>query len=245
MKQRYRLLSVLAIVATVVGAVTACKSEEKPSDDELYRAAVADAVFADEDEICNLVCLTKDDASVSWKEDKVLLVTYHNYPDSYPAGQTVTTGNWYMWTVTDREFVKRYAEVKDGVSDWSLEYKRLLGMPGDSKNAYFSAVWANVEDVIRPAYQPDPTVQLAAGDLGVGALGEYQEWFESNIIGSYFSGTKRYPWTRLGYTYYRGGDKEYGLSEFLILNGSEIEIEFTKTVAEFTEWLSSQASARA
>ena len=150
-----------------------------------------------------------------------------------------------MWTVTDREFVKRYAEVKDGVSDWSLEYKRLLGMPQSSKNGYFSAVWVSVENVIRPAYQPDPTVQLSADDLGGGSLGEYADWFESNTMSSYFYGSVRYPWTRLGYTYYRGGKSEYGLSEFLILKGSEIEIEFTKTEAEFTLWLSSQVSAQA
>jgi hypothetical protein len=36
-----------------------------------------------------------------------------------------------------------------------------------------------------------------------------------------------YSWTRLGYTYnWRNPDREIGLSEFIILGGSTIEIRF-------------------
>ncbi|WP_373163574.1 hypothetical protein [Agathobaculum sp. Marseille-P7918] len=47
----------------------------------------------------------------------------------------------------------------------------------------------------------------------------YQSWFDDNILYSYFK--SEYPWTRLGYTYdWSGGDSPYGLTEFLIADGS-------------------------
>ena len=71
---------------------------------------------------------------------------------------------------------------------------------------------------------------------------EYKEWFDGNIIYSYFESD--YPWTRLGYTYDWSGDgSEYGLTEFLIFDGSKTEIEFTYTTDEFVDWLAGQAKA--
>ena len=67
----------------------------------------------------------------------------------------------------------------------------------------------------------------------------YKQWFDQNILWSYF--TSDYPWTRLGYTYdWSGGESEYGLSEFLIYDGSKTEIEFTYTTEEFVDWLEQQ-----
>ena len=51
---------------------------------------------------------------------------------------------------------------------------------------------------------------------------EFKEWFDGNIIGSYFEGA--YPWTRLGYTYdWADNDTEYGLTEFLVLKKSKVK----------------------
>ena len=50
---------------------------------------------------------------------------------------------------------------------------------------------------------------------------------------------RAYPWTRLGYTYdWNEAGDEYGLTEFIILPGSEVEIEWTLTTDEFIAWLS-------
>ena len=204
---------------------------------EKYDAAVRDAVFAEESEIRDLVTLTADDERVSWKDGKVLLLTFHKYPSSYPEGETITTGSWYMWTVADGEITEWYFENGNGVTDFSVAFNQLLGMPLSSNNTYVSAVWVDVNDVIRPAYQPDPTKQLTAADLNGSSLGEYKDWFNANILRSYFSAWGQYPWTRLGYTYHWGAEDEYGLSEFLVLPGSTIEVEFTKTISEFVEWL--------
>lgn len=65
--------------------------------------------------------------------------------------------------------------------------------------------------------------------------GEWKEWFDANILFSYFESD--YPWTRLGYTYDWGGTQEYGLTEFLVRDPSKTEIAFTYTTAEFVEYL--------
>lgn len=59
-----------------------------------------------------------------------------------------------------------------------------------------------------------------------------------------FSSWGQYPWTRLGYTYDWGAEDEYGLTEFLVLKNSTIEVEFTKTIDEFFDWLYDMAMER-
>ena len=101
----------------------------------------------------------------------------------------------------------------------------------------FSAFWVSPDDVIRPAYITDVTEQMK-NDYSNVTDEAYKEWFNNNIIWSYFESD--YPWTRLGYTYDWGGEDEYGLTEFVIFDGSKVEIEFTYTTAEFVNWLDEQ-----
>ena len=85
--------------------------------------------------------------------------------------------------------------------------------------------------MIRPAYQPDPTLQITEDTLDGSALGEQKDWFQANE-------ETEYPWTRLGYTYdWEQNPNEYGLTEFLILADSEIEVEWTKSTEEFVAWI--------
>ena len=59
-------------------------NEAAKSPEELYRDAVRDAAFADDDEILPLVSLVESNPMTTWQDGKVLLLTWHNYPDSYP-----------------------------------------------------------------------------------------------------------------------------------------------------------------
>ena len=101
-----------------------------------------------------------------------------------------------------------------------------------------TGLWVNPSDVIRPAYQPD----AAKGSMTT-AFPEGQEieesflsWFNQNILDSYYYGN--YPWTRLGYTYdWADNGKEYGLTEFLIKKGAQVEVAFTETTSEFLQRL--------
>ena len=66
---------------------------------------------------------------------------------------------------------------------------------------------------------------------------DFKEWFDGNIVWSYFDSA--YPWTRLGYTYDWAADAEdeYGLSEFLVKDGSEVTVAYTSTTDEFLQQL--------
>ena len=65
---------------------------------------------------------------------------------------------------------------------------------------------------------------------------EFKTWFDDNILDSYFYG--EYPWTRLGYTYnWSGHGTEYGVTEFLVKQGAEVEVEFTVSADEFVKKL--------
>lgn len=210
----------------------------KPTE-ELYALAVKDAKQAEKNEILPLVTLTPDSDMVTWNADgtKVLLLSWHKYPDSYIAGESFTCNYGEIWTFTDREILSWYDENSEGVDDWELRLEQLIGLPASAEYTHISAFWVDLDELIRPAYQIDVTKQMTADLLDGSALGKYKEWFDGNAEYSYSEATP-YPWTRLGYTYdWADGGDEYGLSEFLILADSVIEVEWTKTTDEFVDWM--------
>lgn len=213
------------------------------SEEELYDLAVRDAVFADEDEIMPLVSLTEGEELVSFDgEGRVLLCTWHNYPDSYPAGEDVTIEWGYVWTFTDKE-MKSHAEELAGEEDPEMRLRQLISFAPGSEHSTVTGLWVNPEDVIRPAYQTDVTDGSMENAFDVDEEGdalvdeEFKEWFDENTLSSYFYGS--YPWTRLGYTYdWADNGSEYGLTEFMVKPGATVHVEFTETTEEFLERLS-------
>lgn len=235
---RRRLVSVAACL--ILGPLlTGCACADSPSNDELWAAAMADAVFSEDSEVMDLVCLTRDDPQVIWDEaeNRVLLVTWHDYEESCEPGEPLAHED--IWATSLREVTDWYQENGSGVTDWDLRFAQLLGMPGDSGCTRFSAFWVSPSEVIRPAYVTDVTAQMENGyDQITDPV--YRTWFDSNILYSYFE--SQYPWTRLGYTYdWSGGDSVYGLTEFLIADGSKAEIAFTCSTEDFAAWLDAQA----
>ncbi len=213
---------------------------ESVSDLGLYEAAVQDAVFADANEILPLVTLTKDSDMVTWNEtdDKVLLLSWNKYPDSYPDGSTFVCSYGEVWAFTDKEILAWYNANGEGVEDWDLRLEQLIGLPEDNGYTHFTAFWVDIDEVIRPAYQTDVTKQVTEDDLTGAGPDEYKTWFDGNIVWSYFDSA--YPWTRLGYTYdWNDNGTEYGLSEFIILKDSTVEVAWTVTTAEFLQMLAS------
>ena len=78
-------------------------------------------------------------------------------------------------------------------------------------------------------------------DYGLVSQDAYKEWFDANILWSYFE--SEYPWTRLGYTYdWSGETSEYGLTEFLLFDGETSQVEFTLPTLEFVNWLEDQTT---
>ena len=237
MKKRFAAVAVGVILGLL--PLGGCAGETAPSGEELWAAAMADAVFSEDDEVQELVCLTQDDPQVIWDEagERVLLVTWHDYGEPCEAGDSFAYQD--IWATSLGEFENWYAENGGGVTDWALRFAQLLGMPDDGSCTRFSAFWIAPSAVIRPAYVTDVTAQMENGYDQI-TDPAYRAWFDGNIIYSYFE--SEYPWTRLGYTYdWSGGDSPYGLTEFLIADGSQAEIAFTCSTEEFAAWLDAQS----
>lgn len=250
MKRQNRAI-VLAVVISLaagvaIGAGTMSLIDGKNGGDSgsqdlqaLYASAVKDAVFAEPEEIMPLVSLTRDEPLVTWDEsgERVLLCTWHNYPESYPVGEKVTLEWGAVWTFTPDELTQKYKAEYSQVSDWNLRLNQLIGFAPDSEHSTFTTFWADPADICRPACQPDPANGEMQTELDQDSAEEsYAAWFNEYILDSYFYGA--FPWTRLGYTYdWADNGSEYGLSEFLVRQGAEIEVVDTKTTEAFLEQL--------
>lgn len=236
---RKQQLLPLALAILLLTATAGC-GKAAPDNAALWKAAMTDAVFSEDEELHELVVLTKDDDRVIWDEagERVLLLSWHNYDDACAPGGSIRTEYGDIWATSVGEMQLWYEQNHAGVEDWDLRFSQLLGVHEDEGYTRFTAFWVLPEDVIRPAYVTDVTKQME-NDYAVVTDGAYKEWFDGNILWSYFESD--YPWTRLGYTYdWSGGESEYGLTEFLISDGSKVEIAFTYTTAEFVDWLEGQ-----
>ncbi len=205
-----------------------------------YKAAVIDSMVIDDEEIMPLIAIAKDSPWCSWDESgRVLLLTYHAYPESYVAGEDYTLQYGEVWTFTDGEIIAWYRESKEGVRDWPLRFKQLIGLPEERDYTHFSAMWVNPDDVIRPGYASKLSDIRGAASFAETPDTTYKAWFDANIVWSYFDSA--YPWTRLGYTYDWAADgDEYGLSEFLVRKNAVTTVAFTMTTEEFVAWLENQ-----
>ena len=234
-----RLIAAGACMVLGLLPLSGCGGESPPTNEELWEAAMADAVFSEDDEVMELVCLTRQDPQVIWDEaeERVLLVTWHNYQDPCEPGDSLSYQD--IWATSLGELTDWYQENGSDVTDWDLRFAQLLGMPDDGSCTRFSAFWIAPSEVIRPAYVTDVTAQMVNGYDQI-TDETYQTWFDGNILYSYFESA--YPWTRLGYTYdWSGGDSAYGLTEFLVADGREAEIAFTYSTEDFVAWLDAQA----
>lgn len=223
-------------VDAISSEVSTNQENEEVSFQELFDQAVKDAVFVDESEIMPLVTLTKENELVTWNEEgKVLLCTWHNYPDSYPEGETVELAWGPVWTFTDKEMATHAKELKES-EDSEMRLKQLICFAPDSEHSTVTGFWVDPADVNRPAYQMDPTNPNMTITFPEDVDVEFKTWFDNNILSSYFYGA--YPWTRLGYTYdWANNGKVYGLTEFLVKAGTKVEVAFTETTEDFLERL--------
>lgn len=198
----------------------------------LYQDSIRDAAFAESDEILPLVSLTPNDKMTTWdQKGRVLLCTWHDDAALYSEGKEVTVEWGPVWMFTDKEITKYKEELKESDNP-QMRLRQLIGLPPDCDYTNVTGFWVDPDDVKRPAYQTDVTLGKMTTSFDENIDKEFKEWFDRNIIGSYFEGA--YPWTRLGYTYdWADNDTEYGLTEFLVLNKSKIKVEFTDTTEEF------------
>lgn len=212
-----------------------------------YQAAVKDAAEPLESEIHPLVVINTASDAVTWDADqkRVLMITFSNNPEVYPEGEMVKLSQ-NVWTVTEKELYEWYKKNREGVKNWPLRLRQLLGLPPTSPMTHFSAFWVEPQNLIRPAFITD--IQIDSMEVSLDErLNDYsseqefkvwyKNWFDKNRAKSYRK-DGGFPWTRLGYTYDWGRkDNKYGLSEFLVLEGAEVRVLFTRNVPTFIKWL--------
>ncbi len=235
-----RTAAALLLVFMFAGS-TGCGKSVEISADELWQLAMEDAVFSEDSEVMELVKLTKEDERVIWDEagERALLLTWHDYEGECPSGEPVESGG-EIWATSAGEMIDWYRNNRDGVDDWEKRFAGLLGVHEDEGYTRVTGFWVSPEDVIRPAYITDVTKDMV-NDYGAVSDPSYKEWFDGNIIYSYFQSD--YPWTRLGYTYdWVNDETEYGLTEFLIFDSSRTEVSFTLSTEDFVSWLDEQIS---
>ena len=201
---------------------------------ERLNNAYLDVIETKEENLRLLVSLTKDEEKVYWNEsqDKVLLFTFHRFPDSYPDGKEITFSWGESWLCSLKEYETWYLNNKDNIEDPLLRTIQLLGMSYETKNTYISSMWFSPEDVYRPAYITDTSKQMAT-KFSDDEKEEYKTWFTNQYYYSY--DVAKLPWTRLGYTYdwSKEAKDKYGLSEFIAWKGTTVTVEKTLTVSEY------------
>ncbi|SHK73240.1 hypothetical protein [Fibrobacter sp. UWEL] len=184
-------------------------------------------------------------AQTSGDNSQVVLVSWHNDANKYTDNSTVKLDGETLWAFADKEFLKWFQENNDKVTNWNLRLKQLFGKSPDFDAGYFTVYWANVKDVFRPAYVPE------TGDVMMNAAfsSSFEEdtsdnamWFKNWFQETEHKAKSRdggFMWTRLGYTYDWGrtdGGK-YGLTEFIVRDGAEIEVKFTRGTKGFLNWI--------
>ena len=213
---------------------------------EQYKAAFEKAKNLGSEDIQPLVTIGEgtDMASMSGDNTQVVLVTWHNDGERFKDGEiTHLKDDEVLWSFTDKEFLKWFRENHDKVDNWDIRLKQLLGKSPDTDNRYFTVFWVRVTDVFRPAFFPEINTDMMntaftntlEEDTSENAMW-FKNWFDKTNASAYRK--DGFPWTRLGYTYDWGNpDSKYGLSEFIVKEGAEIEVKFTRKNRAFLTWM--------
>lgn len=214
---------------------------DKASIDNAYINAVKDAEIVEPREISrNLIAIVPSNSELVWKNvddeqnRRILVATwtsYGGYDDKI--GQSVQVPEVWVTTVPE---LKNFC-TKPGKNN-TLRIEQLLGLPPNAGKTKIVEMWVKPGDLYRPS--PDPEISdheagtnYPMSDKVVKVTDDYVAWFNNLKAKSYSSGG--YPWTRLGYTYDWGDDSDShkGLSEFVIMKGSTVEVKQVYSNAQY------------
>ncbi len=228
MRKRYTTAIIIFISCLIL--FNACEKEKilVISDEVKYQNAINDAMIADQNEISNqLIAITENNSYLTWNgtenDKKVLVVTWTKHPNRFPENFTGTNTWGEIWVTVVPEIEDWFKTNYSSKSDVVFRAEQLIGLPKNSAYTHFVELWVKPTDLWRPSPDNEVTDNSAQLDFPVSIDSSYQTWYNDNIIYSYYP--KRYPWTRLGYTYDWGSEtSEIGLSEFVIKKNAQITV---------------------
>ncbi|NTU44688.1 MAG: hypothetical protein HGA99_04070 [Chlorobiaceae bacterium] len=239
---RARRFSLFLLVSVLFSAGAVARPSLSQADlQKRYQSAVVDAATAEPSEISkNLVAIVPSNPQLIWKNKgdtenaRILVVTwtsYNGYDDKI--GQPVPLSR-EVWVTTAPE-IKNFCKTLK--KDRSLRLEQLLGLPPKAGKTKFVEMWVRPGDLFRPSADPEisdseaeTTFRTANRFVTVSA--DYIKWYTDLQQQSY--GANGYPWTRLGYTYDWGNKRRHvGLSEFVIIPGSTVEINSISPTANY------------
>jgi hypothetical protein len=233
-----KLSITVCVVATafLIGCAGDTAPATEPTAAEQYRAAIIDAMVADDNEkSTNLIAITNDNPVLSWKtidgQPHVLVTTWTAWDTSYVSGQQAAA-KYDIWVTAIPELQQWWKSKYDGRTDTVLRIEQLLGLSAGRKKTKFLSIWVRPADLFRPAGDNEITDNTAGPELQPTADSAYRSWFNNSIIYSYYP--KSAPWTRLGYTYdWNGQYGERGLSEFIVRKGANVVVHSVVSTSTF------------
>lgn len=225
-------------VTTLYTAVILPAFAPPPTLDQIYINAVEDTMVTKENEVyTNLTPITQNNTNLIWQGEgenaSVLVVTWTKYASSYAVGENITTSWGETWVTLAPEIQTFFKNHVSSDTNFTLRAAQLLGLPANNSNTYFVELWVKPESLFRPT--PDNEINDTTASLvfPADASTDYKNWFNGNIIYSYYP--MKYPWTRLGYTYDWGSTNHIGLSEFVIKHNSTVTVESVTPTVEYLQ----------
>lgn len=245
--------SLFACIIVLLGfTITGCSKDDDddltptPDLNELYALSIKDAMVDNGSEaIDSLWPIAASNPNLQWKtihgQTYVLMATFMKYPESYPAGDSITTTWGDGWFFIPTQMQRKLGPGFTPTSDTILRISQVLGLPpvNSQSNTSIAQVWVHAERLFRPAGDTAITTTTTGSTLVSTVPAEYRAWFNNNIIYSYYRPLNAptdyyYPWTRLGYTYdWAPTGNRVGLSEYVLKANSGCWVEKTTTAAGF------------
>ena len=215
-----------------------------------YTSAVQNSEDAtDKDVSRSLTPIHPGNDKLIWrKNDKgqaqLLVATWTSHASFYPKPGETFEEDYEVWVTAApelKDFCKEFEKDKADSGSLSRRLEQLLGLPPNSGHKYVIELWVNPGDLFRPSADPDVRDREAQLDFpdvrGYVSVSEpYKKWYKETATARYEpKNGPAYPWTRLGYTYDWGGESRYGLSEFVILKGSQLTVHSVSTTDDYAD----------
>ena len=204
--------------------------------DEAYSESIGRSMTPDRGSVNDLtpIIFSNQNLIKQGTEDNwtVLVVTWTKFNSSYPVGRNVSTWWGETWVTAAPQLQDFFTHDVDRSTNLTLRAAQLLGLPPSNFNLYFIEMYVHPADLFRPS--PDNEINDTSASLTMpqNVNATYKAWFDGNTISSYYP--KKFPWTRLGYTYDWGNTSgNEGLSEFVLKKNSTILVHSVSTSADY------------